>query len=434
MQSNDSDDTHDSQNGESLADTHSDKARGSFNLLKKRNGGGQAKKTLYLSIAGVVLVFFLILVGGWWWVISKMNEGSTDIDESTVKADATLVNDPGNDTSMKQLKEEMLRHMQAEEEQKAKAAEALRLAQENANRGVGSGTSSGSNAPSDVSSQGGAVDALQTPGQRKLAGGVVVTPLVQEASGYGASVSGASGAATGQPSTGNAESTSAGALAGLAGGLGGGSSSRGSLNNLSGTHFQPGKAVLAPSRKYLLSHNTYTRCVLYTEIVTDQPSLIECRLTEPLYSADGSTVIADAGDRLTGEQNVEVRPGQVRVFTSWTELETQSGVRAKLASLGAGPMGASGTEAWIDNHYMQRFGGAVMLSFIQDALAAAKNSTQSSGSGYTVNNSEQNTENMANKALENTINIPPTAHILPGTVMTVIVARDIDFSSVFESR
>jgi type IV secretion system protein VirB10 len=36
--------------------------------------------------------------------------------------------------------------------------------------------------------------------------------------------------------------------------------------------------------------------------------------------------------------------------------------------------------------------------------------------------------------LDSTINIPPTAYILPGTVMTVIVARDIDFSTVFENR
>ncbi|MBJ2293277.1 TrbI/VirB10 family protein [Pseudomonas sp. MF5691] len=418
-----------------LPPVQSDKARGSFDLLKKRAGGGQSKKALYLSIAGVVLVFLLILVGGWWWVISTMKEGSTDIDESTVKADATLDKDAGNDTSMKQLKEEKLRQMQAEEDQKAKDAEALRLAQEKANKGTESGANSGNaTAGANTSSQGDTKDVPQTPAQRKLAGGVVVTPLVQDASGYGSSVSGASGPATVTPLAGGTESTPDVAQTGLGGGLGGGSSSRGSLSNLSGTSFSPGKAVLAPSRKYLLSHNTYTRCVLYTEIVTDQPSLIECPLTEPLYSADGSTVLADAGDRLFGEQSVEVRPGQVRVFTSWTELETQSGVRANLASLGAGPMGASGTEAWIDNHYMQRFGGAVMLSFIQDALEAAKNTTQKSSGGYTVNNSEQNTENMANKALESTIGIKPTAHILPGTVMTVIVARDIDFSSVFENR
>jgi type IV secretion system protein VirB10 len=32
-------------------------------------------------------------------------------------------------------------------------------------------------------------------------------------------------------------------------------------------------------------------------------------------------VIADAGDRLTGEQTVEMGQGQVSVFTTWNELE-----------------------------------------------------------------------------------------------------------------
>lgn len=196
----------------------------------------------------------------------------------------------------------------------------------------------------------------------------------------------------------------------------------------------PVRAHLMPSRKYLVTHNTYARCALYTEIITDQPGLVECRLTEPLYSADGSVVIAYAGDKLTGEQKIEVRAGQSRVYTTWTELETASGVRAELNSLGAGRMGASGTEAWIDNHYQQRFGGAVMLSFVQDALQSAANTTQKSGNGYTVNNSEQNVQNMAEKALDNSINIPPTAYVLPGTVITVIVARDIDFSPVFSVR
>jgi len=422
-----------------LPPVHSDKARGAFDLLNKRPGTGQAKKTLYLSIAAMVLVFLLILIGGWWWVISIMQEGSTDIDESSVKADATLDRATGQDTSMQQLKEQKLKEIQAAEEQKARDEEALRLAQEQAKadeNGQSGSTPGGNGLPH----QGEVREAPLTPTQRKLAGGVVVTPLIQDASGYAAPVSGASGSVIGNaentasPLDGTPEGVPDVAQTGFGGGLGGGSSSRGSLNNLSGISFAPGKAVLAPSRKYLLSRNTYFRCVLYTEIVTDQPSLIECPLTEPIYSADGSTVLADAGDRLFGEQSVEVGAGQVRVFTNWTELDTQSGVRARLASLGAGPMGASGTEARIDNHYMQRFGGAVMLSFIQDALDAAKNATQKSGNGYTVNNSEQNTENMANQALQSTIGIKPTAHILPGTVMTVIVARDIDFSSVFENR
>ncbi|MDI5530844.1 conjugal transfer protein TrbI, partial [Salmonella enterica subsp. enterica serovar Cerro] len=59
---------------------------------------------------------------------------------------------------------------------------------------------------------------------------------------------------------------------------------------------------------------------------------------------------------------------------------------------------------------------------------------RNSGNGYTVENSEQNAEDMASKALENSINIPPTGYVLPGTVITVIVAQDIDFSSVYKTR
>ncbi|WP_163027579.1 TrbI/VirB10 family protein, partial [Pseudomonas viridiflava] len=133
---------------------------------------------------------------------------------------------------------------------------------------------------------------------------------------------------------------------------------------------------------------------------------------------------------------IQVGPGQVRVFTSWTSLDTQWGVRAQLNSLGAGPMGASGTEGWINRHWKERFGGAVMLSIFQDGMEALSNATQkSSGSGgYTVNNSEQNVENMASKALDSTINIQDTGHVSPGTVITVIVARDVDFSSVYINR
>ncbi|RMW13137.1 TrbI/VirB10 family protein, partial [Pseudomonas coronafaciens] len=275
---------------------------------------------------------------------------------------------------------------------------------------------------------------VETPRQRKLGREMLVTS--EDAQGTGAGNTQPQQPTNDQPSL--PPSMLADVQGGSSGGLGGESSTRkrSSLSDLGGTTFAPAKAYLAPNRKYLVSHNTYTRCALYTEIISTHPGLVDCRLTDPLYSADGSTVIAAAGDKLTGEQTVEVGPGETSVFTTWTEIETQSGVRAKIDSLGAGPMGASGTEAWINRHYMQRFGGAVMLSFIQDALQAASNTTQkSSGSGgYTVNNSEQNVESMANKALDSTINIPDTAHLLPGTVITVIVARDIDFSSVFENR
>ncbi|PPS31135.1 conjugal transfer protein [Pseudomonas amygdali pv. morsprunorum] len=412
----------------------STQARGAFDVRAKRTGDTQNRKTLYLSLAALGLVGLLAGVGLWYFTISQMKTTGSEVDETNVKKDATLDVNLGSDDSMKKAREAKLAADKAEEDRRARAERDRLAKEEKDKRDANRGSTDQGRAASVPPPPGQNTPVVETPRQRKLGAAMFVTS--EDAMGTGAADTQPQEPSTNQPS--GMPSLLDGIPGGSSGDLGGESSTRkrSSLSNLGGTTFAPAKAYLAPNRKYLVSHNTYTRCALYTEIISTHPGLVDCRLTDPLYSADGSTVIAAAGDKLTGEQTVEVGPGETSVFTTWTEIETQSGVRAKIDSLGAGPMGASGTEAWINRHYMQRFGGAVMLSFIQDALQAASNTTQkSSGSGgYTVNNSEQNVESMANKALDSTINIPDTAHLLPGTVITVIVARDIDFSSVFENR
>ena len=416
----------------------STQTRGAFDVRAKRKAMTTDKKRLYLGIAAIVVVFLVVVIGGWSMLISKMQHGSTKVDETHVKKDATLDVNQGEDDSMRQAKMAKLRAEAAEEERKARA-ERERQARE---RDAKANAEPPAQAPAPQAGSGASSKAqppVITARQRKLDPAMFVQSDEGPANGAVGSAQSSQGSEQiSRPSPLLADGqTGQGGSLGSGGPLGGGDSSsrtRGSLSDLGGTGFASAKAYLAPPRKYLVTHNTYTRCALYTEIISTHPGMVDCRLTEPLYSADGSTVIADAGDKLTGEQRVQVGRGESSVFTTWTEIETQSGVRAQINSLGAGPMGASGTEAWIDHHYLQRYGGAVMLSFIQDALQAAANSTQQSSSGYTVNNSEQNVESMANKALDSTINIPDTAHVLPGTVITVIVARDIDFSPVFENR
>lgn len=216
----------------------------------------------------------------------------------------------------------------------------------------------------------------------------------------------------------------------------GNGASKGLLGQLEPTReYAQAKARKSPPPKFLLKRRTSFQCVLYTAIKTDYPGFVGCRLTRPLYSADGSVILAEAGAELLGEQNVEIKAGQTSVFTSWTDLETAPGVRVSLNGLGTDPMGRSGTDAYVDNHYGKRFGGAVMLSFIKDTLSTASNlAKKNNGNGYNVDNTEQNAEDMASKALENSINIPPTGYVLPGTVLNVIVAQDIDFSSVYTTR
>ncbi|MBV6257271.1 hypothetical protein KUT61_26915 [Pseudomonas aeruginosa] len=72
--------------------------------------------------------------------------------------------------------------------------------------------------------------------------------------------------------------------------------------------------------------------------------------------------------------------------------------------------------------------------FTNTVVTGDGNSVTGNRDTHFSGNTESSVENMADRALENSINIPPTAYILPGTVMTVVVARDIDFSTVFENR
>ncbi|EFW77711.1 TrbI/VirB10 family protein, partial [Pseudomonas savastanoi] len=387
----------------------STQARGAFDIRAKRTGDAQNRKSLYLGLAGLVFVGLLVIGGLWYFTISKMKTTGSEVDETHVKKDATLDVNQVSDDSMKKAREAKLAADKAEEDRRARAERDRLAKEEKDKRDANRGSTDQGHAASVPPPPGQNTPVVETPRQRKLGAAMFVTS--EDAMGTGAADTQPQQPSTNQPSA--MPSLLDGIPGGSSGDLGGESSNRkrSSLSNLGGTTFAPAKAYLAPNRKYLVSHNTYTRCALYTEIISTHPGMVDCRLTDPLYSADGSTVIAAAGDKLTGEQTVEVGPGETSVFTTWTEIETQSGVRAKIDSLGAGPMGASGTEAWINRHYMQRFGGAVMLSFIQDALQAASNTTQkSSGSGgYTVNNSEQNVESMANKALDSTINIPDTA-------------------------
>jgi type IV secretion system protein VirB10 len=217
------------------------------------------------------------------------------------------------------------------------------------------------------------------------------------------------------------------------------SGSRGALGSLGASSFAPSQAYLAPDGKYLLRNNTYARCALYTEVITEHESLLSCYLVAPLYSSNGSTLLADAGARLTGEQRVEMKPGQAQVFTQWNDLEVDSGVedvpnvRVRFDALGTGPMGASGTKGWIDNKYAERYGGALVLSSWKDLMQAAVNTTQNN-SEFSFNNTEQSVEDIASKALDANINIKPVGYLLPGTVINVTIARDIDFSTVYENR
>lgn len=397
------------------------KPLGDFDTRRVRRKDNLNRKNIII-ISGMLLFAVLVVIGIVWAAVSQIAANHTQIDESTVKADPALATTRTKDDGMSKMMAQFTR----QEEAAPPPPPPAQVSKPDTTNQSQSTSGTGNAGTAQVQQQERKEESLFGMVNRFDAGGL-------SAGSSGSSNDAPDLARTHESYNGTSPGEDNQAGVGL-GNLAG--PSRGSeLDNLTGSQYAQAKAYRMPNPKFLLKRRTSFQCVLYTGIKTDHPGFVGCRLTRPLYSADGSVILAEAGAELNGEQKVELKSGQSSLFTSWTDLETAPGVRASLNGLGTDSMGRSGTDAYINNHYGQRFGGAIMLSFIQDALQSAANLTQrSSGDGFTINNSEQNAENMATKALENSINIPPTGYVLPGTVINVIVAQDIDFSTVFQTR
>ncbi|MFH0270603.1 TrbI/VirB10 family protein [Vibrio jasicida] len=182
---------------------------------------------------------------------------------------------------------------------------------------------------------------------------------------------------------------------------------------------------------FLLKHSSVIPCALYSQVISDYQGIVMCRVTQDVYSANGKALLVERGSLLTGSQNVQLEAGKNRVFTTWADIETPNGISIRIDSLGAGRLGASGNEAWVDNHFKERFGGAILLSFLDDAFSALAEKAASSNGDITFDSSTENASNMAEKALESSINISPTGYTQIGQRINIIVARDIDMSSVY---
>ncbi|MGK7247415.1 TrbI/VirB10 family protein [Buttiauxella agrestis] len=271
--------------------------RGDFNLLGVKKDKKPKGKVLLIIGSGVLFLF--VAIGSIFFFAYRAMEANNpnQVDETQVKADAALNTKPVTDDELQKRRAEILRRKKEEE---AKTQ------------------------PPPVQTQ--PVVAVNAGKQeppppsaaylRKLSGGVTV----QETDGGNAQPSSSDNSPGGDtqeraPTAAAAinldsDSSSLGAPA---------DNTRGSLSNLQGTSYAQTQAFMSPPRKFLLKRKSNVRCALYTGVKTNHPGFVKCILTQPLFSSDGSVILAEAGAELDGEQKVEIKPGQSSVFTTWTE-------------------------------------------------------------------------------------------------------------------
>jgi|FEC22Drversion2_1045045.scaffolds.fasta_scaffold00618_27 type IV secretion system protein VirB10 len=192
------------------------------------------------------------------------------------------------------------------------------------------------------------------------------------------------------------------------------------------------RAARLPNRNLLIAQGTAIPCVLETAMSSDVAGFVSCAIIRDVMSDNGHVVLMEKGTQVVGEYRGNVRRGSSRMFVLWSRAKTPTGVIVNLASPATDALGRAGFDGEIDNHFMERFGGALLLSIVGDAGQFA--GQQFSDGGLQINSVQRGGQSAAAIATENSINIPRTLNKNQGELVSIFVARDLDFSSVYALR
>lgn len=192
------------------------------------------------------------------------------------------------------------------------------------------------------------------------------------------------------------------------------------------------RAQVLPTQRLLLPKGAFLDCTLETAIDSTLPGMTTCVLATDTFGVDGEVVLLERGTKLVGETRGQLQQGSARVFVLWNEARTPTGVIVPLASPGADELGRAGLPGTVDRHFWERFGAAMLVSVIDGAIQAAVQSSRNNSGTVIVNPST--TQDLMTEVLKGTLNIPPTVVKHQGDRIQVLVARDLDFRSVYELK
>ncbi|EGE9388688.1 TPA: type IV secretion system protein VirB10 [Escherichia coli] len=191
------------------------------------------------------------------------------------------------------------------------------------------------------------------------------------------------------------------------------------------------QASVMPHPNLTIAQGTMIPCGTNTELDTTVPGQVKCTVSRDVYSADGTVKLIDKGAVVTGEQNSGIQNGQNRVFVLWTRLRNPDQTIVNLDSSGTNALGSAGIPGQYNSHWWERMGDAVFFSVLTDGMKAGIASINNNNSDVSFNTTENSTDQLATEALRAKINIPPTLYAAQGDAVSIYVARDLDFSTVY---
>jgi type IV secretion system protein VirB10 len=219
---------------------------------------------------------------------------------------------------------------------------------------------------------------------------------------------------------------------------------QGTASGTGGLPGRPGTPDVATSAQPLLNadtlmlRGTFIRCVLETRIISDIPGFTSCVVTEPVYSFTGRRLLLPKGSKVLGKY--DSGPTGDREAVIWDRVVTPNGVDVNMASPGIDNLGGTGHPGYLNSHWGSRIGSALLISILSDAFKYegekhGPQSTNISDGGVVTqspyqSNTAQTLQDLSSQAVQASANRKPTLTINQGTVVSIYVAKDVDFSGV----
>jgi type IV secretion system protein VirB10 len=182
---------------------------------------------------------------------------------------------------------------------------------------------------------------------------------------------------------------------------------------------------------------TVIPCILQTAINSQLAGFVDCTIPSEVRGATGTVTLLDRGTQIFGEIKSGLREGQSRLFILWIRARTPENVVVTFDSPAADELGRAGVSGYVNDHFWSRFGAALLYSLIDYGPQLAVASLQRNNGNFGTSNYVQFVQpqqQLANTILQDQLNIPPTLEKNQGETVSIFVARDVDFSGVYDLK
>lgn len=198
-------------------------------------------------------------------------------------------------------------------------------------------------------------------------------------------------------------------------------------------NFTASRAFMLPDPTLMMTRGKVIPCTVLPAMDTTLTGIVTCITGEDATGADNKVSLMDRGTICAGKQGGGVTQGQRRVGIIWDRCETPQHVLVPLDAGATDRLGRPGIPGRVDNHFWDRFGGAIALSLITD-IGPYLIATKQGGSNNTTVAFPSITgpQQVMSDVLKSTVDIPPTVTGPQGAPVLIYLAGDIDFRDVYK--